>query len=175
MSQDSPLPVLSPATPTATPTASRRSIAARAGRRLRHDVANWRLFLVRVITSALAVIGTIVVLPGLDFANWYSGEFLLIGVVFGLLNAFVKPLIQFFALRYLVASYGLVVVAINSLMLGLLSLLMGDTFTSRGLLPFLLGGLVVGVLGLVLDTVAGTTPPVLDHTPQPTPDTEDVS
>ena len=165
-------PAVAPPTPDAGPPGDRRSLAAWARGRLRRDLANWRLFLVRILTSALAVVGTIAVLPGLHFTSWYSGAFLVLGAVFGLLNALVKPLIQFFALRYLVASYGLVVIVINALMLGLLSLLLGDMFTTRGVVPFFLGGLLVGVFGLVLDTVAGTTPPVFEPPPAVVDDPE---
>ena len=147
-----------------TPSVHHHGIATWAGRRLRHDLSNWRLFLVRLITSSLAVVLTVALLPGLRFEHWGWGEFLLIGLVFGLLNALLKPLIQFFALRYLIASYGLVVVLINALLLGLLSWILGDEIEGRGVLAFLAGGLLVGVIGLLLDTVAGATPPILERT-----------
>ena len=140
-------------------------VAAWASRRLRKDLANWRLFAVRVITSGLAVVLTVGLLPGLRFTSWHWGEFLLIGVVFGVLNAFVKPVIQFFSLRYLVASYGLVVILINALMLVLLSLILGGEIHDRGPVALLFGGLLVGLIGLALDTLAGTTPPFLDRAP----------
>jgi len=140
-------------------------VAAWASRRLRKDLANWRLFAVRVITSGLAVVLTVGLLPGLRFTSWHWGEFLLIGVVFGVLNAFVKPVIQFFSLRYLVASYGLVVILINALMLALLSLILGGEIHDRGPVALLFGGLLVGLIGLALDTLAGTTPPFLDRAP----------
>ena len=139
--------------------------ADRASHRLRRDIANWRLFAVRLITSALAVVLTVGLLPGLRFTAWHWGEFLLIGLVFGLLNALLKPLIQFFALRYLVASYGLVVVLINAIMLSLLSFILGGEIKARGLLALFFGGLLVGIIGLALDTLAGTTPPFLDRAP----------
>jgi len=147
----------------ATPRLHHYGLAGWAGLRLRQEISNWRLFLVRLVTSGLAVVLTVTILPGLQFASWGWGRFLLIGLIFGLLNALVKPVIQFFALRYLVASYGLVVVLINALMLVLLSWILGGDIQSRGGLSFLLGGVLVGVLGLVLDSLAGTTPPILDQ------------
>jgi putative membrane protein len=146
-----------------TPSVHQHGIASWAGRRLRHDLLNWRLFLVRVLTSGLAVVVTVVLLPGLRFDQWGWGEFVLIGLVFGLLNAVLKPLIQFFALRYLIASYGLVVVLINALLLALLSWILGGEIQGRGVLAYLIGGLLVGVIGLLLDTIAGATPPILDR------------
>ena len=138
-------------------------VARMAGRRFLREILNWRLALVRVLTSGLAVVLTVVVLPGLELARKSVVLFLVIGVVFGLLNALVKPVLQFFTLRYLVASYGLIVVVVNALMLGALSWILGGEITSRGVLPYLFGGLLVGVLGLLLDTLFGTMPPILDR------------
>ena len=139
--------------------------------RLRRDLANWRLFLVRWLTSGLAIVITVALLPGLRFTSWTWGEFLLIGLVFGLLNAIVKPVIQFFTLRYLVASYGVVVILINAFLLLLLSWVLGGEIAARGPVPLLLGGAVIGALGLFLDTIAGTTPPIFD---KPSPMTHDL-
>ena len=131
--------------------------------RLTRDLGNWRLGLVRIFTNAVAVVVTVLVLPGLRFERWYLGFFLLTGLVFGLLNALIKPLIQFFALRYLVASYGLVVVLINTLMLASLAWILGGSITWRGGVSLLAGGLIVGSLGLLLETIFGATPPILDR------------
>ena len=144
-----------------------------AGERLRRDLSNWRLFLVRLVSSGLAVVITVAVLPGLWFTSWQTGKFLLIAVVFGLLNATVKPLLQFFSLRYLVATYGVVVVLINAVLLLLLSWVLDDTLQASGLLALLVGGLVVGVVGLALDTMAGTTPPIVDRPHGGKPDDEE--
>jgi len=145
------------------PSPHQHGIPAWASRRLRQDLSNWRLFLVRAVTSGLAVLLTVVLLPGLRFTSWRWGQFLLIALVFGLLNALLKPIIQFFALRYLVATYGLVVVVINAVLLGLLSAILGGQIDARGLLSWLAGGLLIGVIGTFLDTLAGTTPPIIDR------------
>jgi putative membrane protein len=126
-------------------------------------MTNWRLFAVRLVTSCLAVVLTVGLLPGLRITSWHWGELLLMGVVFGVLNAVLKPVMQFFALRYLVASYGLVIVLINAVLLALLSWILGSDIEHRGPVALLAGGFVVGVLGLVLDTAAGTNRPWLDR------------
>ena len=151
---------------TTSPRVHHYSVGAIARERLRRDFSNWRLALVRILTSALAVVITIALIPGLRFETWYLGFFTLMGIVFGLLNAFVKPLIQFFALRYLVASYGFVVVLVNALMLFLLAAIFQGAITSRSFLSILLGGLLIGVLGLAFETLAGATEPILDRRPE---------
>ncbi len=149
------------------PPVSHHGIGAWAVRRLSADFGNWRLLLVRTLTSGLAVVVTIFVVPGLSFQHWRDGDFLLVGLVFGLLTAVVKPVLQFLSLRYLVVSYGLVIVLLNVVLLWLLSVLLGHLIHVRGLLAPLLGGLVVGVVGLLLDTIAGATPPILDRVQDP--------
>jgi hypothetical protein len=48
--------------------------AAMARAHLRSDILNWRLALVRIVSSGLAVIITVVLLPGLSFTGWQWGS-----------------------------------------------------------------------------------------------------
>lgn len=148
------------------PPASHHGIRAWAMRQLRADAGNWRLLLVRTLTSGIAVAVTVFVVPGLSFQHWQHGEFLLVAVLFGLLTALVKPVLLFLALRYVVVSYGLVLVVVNTVLLWLLSVLLGNLIQARNLLAVLLGGLVVGVAGMLLDIVVGAMPPILDRPPE---------
>ena len=132
---------------------------------LRHAI-NWRLLLVRLVTSGLAVTLTVLITPGLSFSGWGLGEFWLVAGVFALISAFVKPLLQFFSLRFLVASYGLINILVNALLLWLLTVVLGDLITYDHVWQLLLGGLIVGVLGMILDAMAGTNYPVQDSRDQ---------
>ncbi len=142
------------------PTAVPAALAHRAW--VKAAAYNWRLFLVRVLTNGLAVVLTTALVPGLELGTWRVGGLAVLGLVFGLLNALVKPALQFLALRFLVATYGGVVVLINAAMLYFLELLLPQLISSTRLWQLLLGGLVVGVLGLLLETLAGASRPVLD-------------
>jgi putative membrane protein len=124
---------------------------------------NWRLFLVRVLVSGVAVVITVVVVPGLSFTGWRAGQFIVIALVYALLAAVVKPALEFVALRFLVATYGLVVIVINALLVFMLANLLDEFIVYDRLWQLLLGGLVVGVVGLVLETAVGATEPVLDR------------
>ena len=149
------------------PLVSHHGIRAWSVWRLRADFGNWRLLLVRTLTSAVAVVVTVFVLPGLSFQHWRDREFLLVGIVFGLLTALVKPVLLFLSLRYVVVSYGLVLIVANAVLLWLLSVLLGDLIHARDLLAVLVGGLIVGVAGTLLDALAGATPPILDRPAEP--------
>ncbi len=129
----------------------------------RLQASNWRLFLIRFLSAGLAVVATVVVVPGLAFAGWRWGDFTRIAIIFGVLNATVKPLLQFLVLRFIFSTYGIVVVIINTLLLVLLAAILDGTFEAARPLSVLFGGLVVGVLGLILETLLGATPPTLDR------------
>lgn len=139
------------------PAARARLVWARA------HVANWRLFLVRFLSAGLAVVLTVVLLPGLGFVSWRWAQGLMIALVFGVLNATVKPLLQFLVLRFIVSTYGIVVVVINALLLVLLAAIMPGTFVAHRTVAVLAGGALVGVLGLFFETMLGASPPVLDR------------
>ena len=134
--------------------------------RMTAQLGNWRLFLVHILSSGLAVTITVLVLPGFWFERWAWGELLLVALVAGVLNATVKPFLQFFALRYLIASYGIAVVLVNAAVLFLLGVILHGDLAVRGLFALLVGGLVVGILGMIFDATLGTGAPILDSTSQ---------
>lgn len=137
--------------------------AAGARRLWAHRTAlNWRLFLVRVLAAGLAVVLTVTLVPGLAFSSWRPGAFGVVALTYAVLVAVVKPVLEFVALRFLVATYGLVVIVINAIVLFLLASILDDLLVYDRLWQLLIGGFIVGLLGLVLETVLGATPPVLD-------------
>jgi uncharacterized membrane protein YvlD (DUF360 family) len=57
--------------------------------------APWRVTVGRIVVNALAVALVVLVLPGVkEYSHHPLVGFLVLGALFGLLNAFVKPLIQ---------------------------------------------------------------------------------
>lgn len=140
------------------------AVPAVRARRLwaRRTAFNWRLFAVRFAAASVAILLTVLVVPGLSFTSWRWGEFGVVTVTYAVLAAVLKPILEFLALRFLVATYGLVVIAINAVVLFVLAQLLPQSVVYDRLWQLLLGGVVVGALGLVLETVLGATPPVLD-------------
>ncbi len=65
-------------------------------------------------------------------------------------------------MRFLVATYGLVIILISATLLFILAQVLDELIVDDRLWQLLLGGLVVGVVGMVLETAAGATQPVLD-------------
>lgn len=141
------------------------SIPAVSGRRvwLRSQWVNWRLYLVRAVSAGLSVIVVVAIVPGLSFVEWRWGQGLEIAVIFALLNAFVKPALQFLSLRFLFSSYGIVIVLINTLLLLLLGWILPGSIQATTILSVLVGGALIGILGGALDAGLGADYPTLDR------------
>jgi putative membrane protein len=86
-----------------------------------------RSFLVRVIINALALAIACWILTGLDITTQGNGMvavvlgYLFIGLIFGLVNAFIKPIVSLLSLPITILTLGLFTVVINAGMLYLTS------------------------------------------------------
>ncbi len=63
------------------PAAAKRHLWAR------RSVLNWRLFVVRVVASGVAVVLTVLMVPGLGFSGWRTGDFLVVAAAYSFLAA----------------------------------------------------------------------------------------
>ena len=96
------------------------------------------------------------VLPGLDvFPNEDGplgeyGTYLWIGLIFGVVNAIVGPILRMLALPFVVLTLGLFLLVINAVLLALTAGLT-DRLAIDGIVTALLGGLILAVAGWVAD------------------------
>ena len=113
-----------------------------------------RLF-VRLLANALALWVAVLIIPGLSHEG--SGLALLgVALIFGLVNALVRPIILFLTCPLVVLTLGLFVLVVNTIMLSLtiwLSESFNLGFTSDGFGWTFLGALVVSVVSGVLTAV----------------------
>ena len=130
--------------------------------RLWFQSLNWKLIVLRISVAAIAIALTVLIVPGIRVPEYVFGTFLILGAAFGLLNAFVKPLIQVITLPLLFVTYGLVVIVINAVMLWLLSWLFLDVLVIDSLWSALFGGLILGLLGMLMENLLGLTQPIID-------------
>jgi putative membrane protein len=126
---------------------------------------NWRFLLVRIVVNALALGLTALIVPRIEFVDKSIPSVLLMGVMLGVLNALVKPVVQFITYRFFFATFGLVIVITNAFMLWLLALLFPRWFAVTGLLWTLLGGLVLGLISSFLESLLGLTRPIVGDEP----------
>ena len=122
---------------------------------------NWRFLLVRIVANAFALAGTAAFLPKIYFVDKTLSNWLLMTIMLGVLNALLKPVLQFLTLQFIFVTYGLVVVLVNALLLWLLSFLFPDRFAVDNLLWLLVGGLVLGLFSSFLESLLGLTLPIL--------------
>jgi putative membrane protein len=122
---------------------------------------NWRFLLVRFLVNAIAVAITAAVTPKIYFVDRSIASWLLITVMLGVLNALLKPILQFLTLQFIFVTYGLVIVLVNTLILLLLSYLFPARFAVDNLWWALLGGLVLGLLSSFLESLLGLTMPIV--------------
>jgi putative membrane protein len=140
----------------------------RAGRRTplpRHFY--WRVVLLRFLINAVALAVTVGVVPQISFAgNHRILTWLAVSAVFGLLNAFVKPIVQVVMLPLMFVSYGLVILIINAVMLWVLDLVIPMRFQTDHLFWVLVGGAVFSLIASFLESLLGLTPPIFEGPPE---------
>ncbi|HMT20964.1 MAG TPA: phage holin family protein [Promineifilum sp.] len=133
---------------------------------LRKMYFNWRLILVQAIANTIALGLTVLLLPGIHMPhNNFILELLASGIIFGLLNAFVRPILQFIMFRYLFITFGLVLVVINIIILWMMATLTPDRFQVDGILSLILAGILILIIGAFLETLMGLQPPIEDQGP----------
>jgi putative membrane protein len=122
-----------------------------------------RPLVLRFIVNALALAVTAAIVPHIYFVGpqrvvWW----LLAAAVFGFLNAWVKPLLQLLVLPFVFASYGLVLILVNTFMLYLMSWIFSGHFEVDRLLWAFVGGLVCSLVEGPLCAIFGLTPPIVE-------------
>lgn len=122
-----------------------------------------RSFATKVVVNALAIwVATLVVAgisvsaPG-DSATNTVLTYLVLGAIFGLVNAFVKPVVKVLAFPFYVLTLGLLTFVVNALMLELTAWLSSHTSLTLTIDHFwwdaIWGALVVTFVSLVLNVV----------------------
>jgi ubiquinone biosynthesis protein len=117
--------------------------------------------LVQFLANAVVIGLVILILPGFELhAKHELVAILWLAAVFGVLSALVRPVLEFAFLPYLLQSLGLVVLAINAVLLALLAIT--SVLSIHRVVWLLVGAAVAGVVGFFLDSLLGLTPPVVD-------------
>lgn len=118
-------------------------------------------FLIRLAVTAAALWAAVALVPGIEHRGpWTS--LLIVALVFGLVNAVVRPIIYFLTCPLVVLTLGLFVFVLNGLMLwitGAISDGLGLGFTVDGFVPAILGALVVGLVSMILNIFVGEKEP----------------
>lgn len=115
-------------------------------------------FLVRLIVdiliSAVAIGVTTVALPGIHIQPFTWTTLLLLGIVVGVIDGLIRPIISLLSLPITILTLGLFQLVINALMLYLASFII-PAFQIDNFLWALLGGIVLGIVHAILEAIFG--------------------
>lgn len=107
---------------------------------------------VRFLVNTLALYAAVWLLPGLHY-HGSAGRFLLVALVFGLVNSLLRPLLTILTCPLVIATLGLFTLVINALLLlitGWLSHRWGLGLVVDGFWAAFVGGIVVTIVSIIL-------------------------
>ena len=116
-----------------------------------------RNLVIRLTINTLALYAAVWLVPGLRYEG-ATARFLLVGLLFGVVNSFLRPLLTILTCPLVVATLGLFILVINALLLlatGWLSEHWGLGFSVDGFLPAFVGGIIVGITSTALALALG--------------------
>jgi len=105
-------------------------------------------FLARILINGLGLLAAAWLVPGITYTGGLAYLFLS-GVVIGLINLLVKPIVTLLSLPAVLLTFGLFYLVVNGLMFALAASLL-DGLTVDGCLPAILGGLVMALFNLIV-------------------------
>ena len=108
--------------------------------------------LLRLLINAGALWAATTLVAGISFTG-DTGRFLVVALIFGLLNALVRPILLLLSLPLLILTLGLFTFVLNALILMMLSGLsssLGLGFNVAGFFPAFVGALIVTIVSFLL-------------------------
>ena len=119
-------------------------------------------FLLRVLVSAASLGVATWAVSGIELlagGGWTRvGTLLAVALIFGLINATLKPLIKVIGCAFYILTFGLAALVVNGLLLWLASVIAGDfklPFHVTGFWPAFWGAIIVGLVSWVLHLLIG--------------------
>ena len=119
-------------------------------------------FLLRVLVSAAALGVATWAVPGIELqaaSGWSRlGTLLAVALIFGVINATLKPLIKIVGCAFYVLTLGLIALVVNGLLLWLTSWIAGKLslpFHVTGFWPAFWGAIIIGLVSWLLGLLIG--------------------
>ncbi len=116
-----------------------------------------RNFLKSWTINTAAVLVAVYVVPGLRFTDNSFWTPLATSLVLGILNAFIRPILMFLALPFLILTLGLFTLVINAMLLYFVSVLLAPHFQIDNFGAALLGALAISIVSMLLNLLTGGT------------------
>ena len=107
--------------------------------------------IIRILISAVAVYIASLFIPGISVSGG-AGTYLIVAIVLGFLNAFIKPILTVLTIPITIITLGLFLLVLNVLMVYLTDYLV-DGFHVTGFIAALLFSFVVSIVTSLIDAV----------------------
>jgi putative membrane protein len=114
-------------------------------------------FLLRLLATAAALWVAVALIPGISYTGGVLG-FLAVALVFGFVNAVIRPILKLLTCPLVVLTLGLFVFILNGFLLWLTSMVaqaFGIGFIVSGFWAAVVGALIVGIVSTVLNLFVG--------------------
>lgn len=121
-----------------------------------------RDFLIRLIINAVALWVAGALLSGIQLSS-NVGNLIFVALIFGLINALVRPIVAFFTCPFYVLTLGLFKFVVSALMLLLADRVVGNSLEVDSFWWALLGSIVISIVTTTLSLVLFEEP---EHTDQ---------
>jgi len=111
-------------------------------------------FLLRWIINAIAIFLAIKFVPGIHLESLFS--IIWLALIFGLANAFLRPLLKLLTCPLIILTLGLFTLLINAFLFwltGQIGHLFGIMLTFDGFWPIFLGALVISIVSILLSLI----------------------
>ena len=105
-------------------------------------------FVLRLLVNALALAAAAYVVDGIHLTGGF-GSAVWVALVFGLVNALLKPIVMLLSLPFLLVTLGLFSLVVNAFML-LVTARLTDALSVSGLGAAIVGSLVISVVTMIL-------------------------
>ena len=104
--------------------------------------------LVKWLATAFAVYLAAEIVSGIEVASFWTA--MVVGLVLGLLNLFIKPILALISIPFILISFGLFLVVINAVLLMFASEVVGG-FTVTGFWPAVWGSIVISIVSMFFE------------------------
>ncbi|MEA3273455.1 MAG: phage holin family protein [Patescibacteria group bacterium] len=107
--------------------------------------------LIQLIANPLALMAATYLLPGVSFmGSWW--QLLIAGLILGLLNSCIKPMLKFFLPPFILITLGFFTITINISLLALLALIIPNLSIS-GIWPAFWGIIIISLTNYSINTI----------------------
>ena len=110
-----------------------------------------RNFVIRLLINALALSAAAWLVGGIHLSDDY-GSILFVALIFGLLNAVLKPILMFFSIPFILLTLGIFALVVNGAML-LITAGLTSALDVDGLGAAVLGSIVISIVTMALGGV----------------------